>query len=50
MSTFFQLKNDVIYKRPHLSLGYLTQEIAHEKEGEFTKSWKVYPKRKKEVF
>jgi len=37
-------------KRPHLSLGYLTPEIAHEKEGEFTKSWKVYPKKKKEVF
>ena len=37
-------------KRPHLSLGYLTPEIAHEKEGEFTKSWKVYPKKKKQVF
>lgn len=37
-------------KRPYLSLGYLTPEIVHKKEGEFTKSWKVYPKKKMQVF
>ena len=37
-------------KRPHLSLGYLTPDTAHNMVGTFTKSWKQYPKKKKQVF
>jgi putative transposase len=36
-------------KRPHLSLGYLTPDIAHNMTGEITKSWKEYPKKRKQV-
>ena len=37
-------------KRPHLSLGYLTPDKAHTMVGTFTKSWKEYPKKKRQVF
>ena len=36
-------------KRPHLSLGYLTPDEAHTMTGNITKSWKKYPKKKKQV-
>jgi len=36
-------------KRPHLSLGYLTPDIAHNMTGDIAKSWKEYPKKRKEV-
>ena len=32
--------------RPHASLGYLTPEQAHEKQGELNKNWKNYNKEK----
>jgi len=32
--------------RPHASVDYLTPDQAHEKEGELTKRWKQYPRRK----
>lgn len=37
-------------KRPHLSLGYLTPQSAHQMTGDINKSWKSYPRKKKQVF
>ncbi len=37
-------------KRPHLSLGYLTPRSAHQMTGDINKSWKSYPRKKKQVF
>jgi putative transposase len=34
-------------QRPHLSLGYLTPQSAHQMTGNINKSWKSYPKKKR---
>ncbi|SEI70135.1 Transposase InsO and inactivated derivatives [Dyadobacter koreensis] len=36
-------------KRPHASVDYLTPEQAHEREGQLSKRWKTYRKKKKDV-
>lgn len=37
------------YKRPHLSIDYLTPALAHERQGPLKRQWKTYYKKKKDL-
>ena len=46
ISRIIQIYNS---KRPHASIDYLTPEQAHEREGQLSKRWKTYRRKKKHV-
>ena len=46
ISRIIQIYNS---KRPHASVDYLTPEQAHEREGQLSKRWKTYRRKKKHV-